>query len=100
MTWRALPACLSRPSRGGDIIALEQELTGTSFAEARDAVFAIVGRTPVNGMRREVAVYEYRDESDNVLFQTVRYDPKDFRQRRPSGNGGWIWNLHGVRLVL
>jgi hypothetical protein len=22
--------------------------------------------------------------------------PKDFRQRRPDGNGGWIWNLKGV----
>ena len=29
----------------------------------------------------------------------VRYKPKAFRQRRPNGTGGWIWNLDGVQLV-
>jgi putative DNA primase/helicase len=29
----------------------------------------------------------------------VRFDPKDFRQRRPDGNGGWIWTVKGVRRV-
>lgn len=27
-------------------------------------------------------------------------EPKDFRQRRPDGNGGWIKNLKGVERVL
>ena len=30
----------------------------------------------------------------------MRYTPKSFKQRRPDGNGGWIWNLKGVRRVL
>jgi putative DNA primase/helicase len=34
------------------------------------------------------------------LFQTLRFFPKDFRQRRPDGKGEWIWNLQGVRRVL
>lgn len=51
------------------------------------------------GGRRIVATYDYRDESGKLLFQTVRYQPKDFRQRRPDGKGGWIWNLDGVSLV-
>jgi 5S rRNA maturation endonuclease (ribonuclease M5) len=46
------------------------------------------------------AVYNYTDEAGTLLFQTVRYTPKDFRQRRPDGNGGWVWNLEGVRRVL
>jgi hypothetical protein len=50
--------------------------------------------------RRIVATYDYTDEAGNLLFQTVRYTPKDFRQRRPDGNGGWQWNLEGARLVL
>ena len=50
--------------------------------------------------RRIVATYDYTDEDGTILFQTVRYDPKDFSQRRPDGNGGWIWNLKGVSLVL
>ncbi len=49
---------------------------------------------------RIVATYDYRDEGGATLFQAVRYaDPKDFRQRRPNGRGGWVWNLHAVRLV-
>jgi hypothetical protein len=91
--------CHSQCGRGWDIIALEQELTGQSFAAARDAVFEIVDRVSA-AQRREVAAYDYRDEAGQLLFQTVRFDPKDFRQRRPDGNGGWIWNLRGVRFVL
>jgi hypothetical protein len=48
---------------------------------------------------RIVATYDYVDESGNLLFQTVRYEPKKFKQRRPDGKGGWLWNLEGVRLV-
>jgi 5S rRNA maturation endonuclease (ribonuclease M5) len=50
--------------------------------------------------RREVATYDYTDETGKLLFQAVRYEPKDFRQRRPDGNGGWFYNLQGVRRVL
>ena len=50
--------------------------------------------------KKIVATYDYRDEAGKVLFQVVRLEPKDFRQRRPDGNGGWIWNLDGVKRVL
>lgn len=53
-----------------------------------------------NGQRHIVATYDYRDEDGALLYQCVRYEPKDFRQRRPDGNGGWIWNIKGVRRVL
>jgi hypothetical protein len=46
-----------------------------------------------------VARYEYRDEHRERLYQSLRMEPKTFRQRRPDGAGGWIWNLDGVRLV-
>lgn len=46
------------------------------------------------------AVYDYTDEAGKLLFQVVRHEPKDFRQRRSDGKGGWIWNLNGVRRVL
>jgi hypothetical protein len=51
-------------------------------------------------MPRVVAEYTYQDECGKPLFQVVRYEPKGFRQRRPDGRGGWIWNLNGVRRVL
>src|SRR5262245_31895900 len=38
--------------------------------------------------------YDYRDEADGLLFQVVRLPGKRFRQRRPDGNGGWIWSLN------
>ncbi len=44
-------------------------------------------------------IYDYTDESGSLLFQAVRFTPKDFRQRHPDGKGGWVWNLKGVRLV-
>ena len=50
--------------------------------------------------REIVASYDYRDEAGTLLFQVVRFEPKDFRQRRPDGNGDWIWNLNGVQKTL
>lgn len=52
-----------------------------------------------DGRRREVAHYDYRDERGQLLYQVVRFEPKDFRQRRPDGEG-WLWNLQGVRRVV
>jgi hypothetical protein len=44
--------------------------------------------------KRIVATYDYTDASGELLFQVLRFDPKDFRQRRPDGRGGWIWKKH------
>lgn len=53
-----------------------------------------------NGNRPRIAeVYGYLDERGALLYENVRYEPKDFRQRRPDGRGGWIWNLENVRRV-
>lgn len=46
-----------------------------------------------------VARYPYRDEAGLLLYEAVRMVPKDFRQRRPDGNG-WSWSLGDVRRVL
>jgi hypothetical protein len=48
---------------------------------------------------RIVKTYDYRDERGVQLFQVVRFEPKDFRQRCPDGNGGWIWSLGDTRRV-
>jgi hypothetical protein len=47
------------------------------------------------GTPREVAVYTYTDRDGNALYEVVRYEPKDFRQRH---NG--VWNLDGVQRVI
>lgn len=50
--------------------------------------------------RREVATYDYTNERGELLYQVVRFEPKDFRPRRPDGKGGWTWSLGEVRRVI
>lgn len=50
--------------------------------------------------RRPVATYDYVDTDGHLRHQTVRYEPKQFKQRRPDERGGWIWNLDGVEPLL
>ena len=46
--------------------------------------------------KKIVATYDYTDEAGALLFQVVRFDPKDFRQRKPDGT----WKLGDTRRVL
>jgi putative DNA primase/helicase len=57
---------------------------------------------PSGPKRRIVATYDYVDALRRLLFQTVRFEPKGFSQRRPdrTADGGWAWNLKGVARVL
>ena len=50
---------------------------------------------------RIVKTYDYIDEHGVVQFQVCRYEPKDFRQRRPdaSKREGWNWSVKGARHV-
>lgn len=48
---------------------------------------------------RIVATYDYHDERGELLYQVLRFEPKDFRQRKPNGEGGWTWSLGNVRRV-
>jgi len=41
-------------------------------------------------------VYDYVNDDGEVAYQVVRYEPKTFRQRKPDGNGGWLWNMKDV----
>ena len=78
---------------------------GCPYEKVRDALGLKNGdlRTtprPAPTRRRIVATYDYESEDGTLLFQVVRYQPKDFRQRRPDGRGGWAWKLGRVRRVL
>lgn len=44
--------------------------------------------------------YPYTDADGKLLYEVVRYKPKNFKQRRPDGSGGYIWDLKGVTPVL
>jgi hypothetical protein len=49
--------------------------------------------------KKIVAVYDYADEHGEILYQNVRYEPKDFRQRKPNDKGGFDYSLNGARRV-
>lgn len=53
-------------------------------------------------MAEFVEEYDYHDAGGELLFQTVRLHPKDFRQRRPDPDkpDSWKWDLKGVDRVL
>jgi hypothetical protein len=69
----------------------------------RDLFFDSPSNSNGNGNRprqvRTVATYPYVDESGTLLFEVLRFDPKDFKQRKPDGNGGWTWKLGSTRRV-
>lgn len=53
-----------------------------------------------NAPRRIVAIYPYQDADGKVVYETVRYEPKHFKMRRPDGKGDYVWNLDGVKTIL
>lgn len=46
-----------------------------------------------------VAEYDYKDESGTLLYQSLRYFPKNFKQRKPNGKGDWSWTLGDIKRV-
>ncbi len=53
-----------------------------------------------NGRPQIVATYDYHDRDGTMVYQSVRYSDKTFKQRRPDGNGGWVWSVKAIRRVL
>ena len=68
-----------------------------------DIMRAIMAATMSQGHGKQagrvVATYSYTDANGALLYQVLRYEPKDFRQRRPDGNGKWIWKLDDRRVL-
>src|SRR5262245_52488062 len=101
-------------SRGSLAIDLKKGSWFDHEANAGGGVFDLIRRQgydqPAAWLRSEgllgsvtdpkiVKTYDYRDEIGELLFQVVRFEPKDFRQRRLNGHGGWTWNVQGTRRV-
>ncbi len=57
-----------------------------------------------HALRKTVQTFAYTDEAGDLLYEAVREDfpngKKSFKQRRPDGGGGHIWNLDDVQRVL
>jgi hypothetical protein len=88
----------------GDVFDFYRANHVCGFKEALEALARIAGveetpRPKPNQKPRIVKTHDYLDAAGNLIFQVVRREPKDFRQRRPDGKGGWIWDLKGVEPV-
>lgn len=86
-----------------DLVTRETKLEGKArFDWLHENGFDVEGDRVTNGHAKGrakiVATYDYCDEAGKLLFQVVRFEPKDFRQRKPEGNG-WSWSVKGVRQV-
>jgi hypothetical protein len=88
---------------GGGVVDLIKDRTGQAPLDWLDRHGLEIERARttrrLNGKRRAplgkiVATYRYRDEGGAVLSEVVRFEPKNFRQRRPDPNrlGEWIWS--------
>ena len=106
---------------GGGVLDLIANKTGRTIGEAqawlkREGIFPSASHFALPRHSRPAAVrnfgnilatYDYVDENGDLIFQVVRFDPKDFRQRRRARPGddpkkvrkGWVWEVRGLRNV-
>jgi hypothetical protein len=81
-----------KPNGGGRRRASDEAIERALMA-------AVAKQSSGKSKGRIVAKYDYNDNDGALLYQVLRLEPKSFRQRRPDGNGGWIWEL-GERRVI
>lgn len=74
-------------------------LNGQRPAQPAARPTAVAPAQGVETRRRLVATYDYTSADGVLLFQSCRYEPKGFNQRRRDGNN-WIYNLGDVEPVL
>lgn len=88
---------------GGGILDLVIDKQGGDRASALDWLSeqGFISETTKRQKTQKVkATYPYHSLDGDLLFEVVRFVPKNFRPRRPDGSGGFIWNLKGVTPVL
>jgi hypothetical protein len=88
-----LPAFELKPKVAHTPFAIQSSLMAAVAAERQDA-------TAPPKTARITATYDYRDANGEPLYQVCRLEPKSFRQRRPDGKCGWIWELGEKRVAL
>ncbi|MHB9089952.1 MAG: DNA polymerase, partial [Chloroflexota bacterium] len=84
-----------------DQLVLLHCFAGCSHEEVLDAIgMEPRDLRPEGGQEEPEAVYDYVDLEGNLQYQVVRFPGKKFRQRRPDGNGGYIWKRGEVESLL
>jgi hypothetical protein len=96
-----------KPSATADGFTVHCFAPGADWQTCKDFVRPKIGfdpfKTSGNGRAQQPkkTYFDYRDETGDLVYQVERENlaggGKKFRQRRPDGNGGWLWNLAGVQ---
>ena len=89
---------------GGDHKAAIAWMKQRGYLEDEQPHHAVNGKALLG---REVAHYDYVSETDELLYQVVRFEPKDFRQRRkPRPDDppnkikyGWVYSVRDIEQV-
>jgi len=86
--------------QSGGMLDFEQRMMTSEPEKAWAEIYRITGIEPPKYGRKLIATYDYTDIAGKTLYQKLRYEPKEFSQRQPGLNGGWLYNLNGVKKVL
>jgi len=81
----------------GDYLTFYQKKTGKSFPDSVNELGQHLNLQPIKP--KITQTYDYTDVDGNLISQTVRYEPKQFRQRIKKDDK-WVWSLKGVETVL
>lgn len=91
-------------NKGGNSWALAAWIADVSADDKLSVIAWLKERGLLNGNghqepaeRHIIVTYDYKNAEGELVYQVARFEPKDFRQRRPDGNGGWIWNTKGLK---
>jgi hypothetical protein len=83
---------------GGGYIEMWAAVRKCPLPERRTTAKAPPQRAMPKPARKIAAIYPYHRADGSLALEVVRFasgEPR-FNQRRPDGNGGWIWNLDGI----
>ncbi len=90
---------------GGGILDFERKMFPEGDLQSWwDSITRVCGLEPNRKGQRDlgalVATYDYTDAAGKLVFQKLRYEPKNFNQRAPNGKGGWDYRLTGINKPL
>ncbi len=93
--------------QAGDPINYLQKDKGMSFVDAVEYLAGEAKKAPMTSQYEKsqgklAKTYDYYDAEGVLLYQSLRYEPKAFKLRRPDDTrpGQWHWDMCGVSRVL
>jgi hypothetical protein len=85
---------VGRGKNGGIVLHCKAGCDTADVLKAAGLTWADVSPPKTEGTI--VATYDYKTLDETLSHQSVRYDPKAFKVRRPDGAGDYIWDMGGV----